>query len=866
MLKQFLKSKPTKKVKGFNKGQAAQDQTQPVEKPVKKELCDIFREGIKLKEKPKAQLQKQLEKGVEFFEKWNGSRMGLAFESFDVSMKYALFEIIYLLNVNYPKFQEWNFKPFQTAAGSGGTEIEKTIDLYVEGAPCGVKGITDLSPVYKDEFEAYVQKTFDDRVALPDSQSEPPIEGIYSIGSIGTVGHKAVDSDLDLQVQFNLEPFFFDTAVWEDALLLEKLRLEQKQLVQRYYKKKGIYNVDLQPVDQQKKVSRFFKQRISDKYPLLYQHLCSKEKNIYVEIIRNKGSKLRLQLIQEIINLMKQSVKPPEKDETDNKEALLRTRIAKIQLYITEKFPEAEIYLFPSSRQHLQKGYFGSTLESKESSGSAYELILNYETLFPGVFFTPVIPSHFLFSASINNDLKQYDRFNDFIRFGLLEGFDEVASNANFQGPTPDLDPLYVAKHSVAAYWEAFKGSSGNLPKATLNLHRFEMLLEKGINKTNIQLVKKPDVLDKLIQTPEPKSEYDHGEEGVTVVNFPVHELKEFEEKHPDLKYDPWWLRYKALKIGYSKPGLVEGVTEGEIASISNLVDHSFALHLRISDVFTKPGDQRKFTSHREKVLRDFLVTVFPGGSEQRTRLHAIFIGDVLTVNTFEKELREIFQKSVERIHKKVTNMEVQVDEQTSKEVQIWYHYYKKSFESPPNVIQKSILNHLQVPRGRLQIGFKKEVDINEVKMFLELAYNNETKKAFVNIPFKQKPKISIIDLNYPKIVEYTEKFEVQFSLEKETKNEIKNIKLVVSLPYEDKILKIDEIKKEKELFLKLNGYNLDTGENVITFNVSYEDKEKNKYNTVKQITIEVKGVGFWERLGIFFKGLWKAITGLFGG
>jgi len=706
MLKQLLKSKPSKKTKGPAKNKVQQAESPSASSPVKKDLCDIFRKGIKLKEKSLKQLQKQLEDGVAFFEKWNESRMRLAFESFDVSMKYALFEIIYLLNVNYQKYQEWSYHVFQTSPGKEGKDDQKMADLYVEGSPCGVKGITNLSPVFRQDFEAYIQKEFEDRIVLPDSQSEPPIEGIFSIGSIGTVGHKNIDSDLDLQVQFNIQPFFFDTAQWEDKLVLKTLRSEHEGLVQRYYEKKGIYNVGLQPEAQQKKVANFFKQRIKDKYPVLFQHFYSREKNIYVEIVRGNNQKLQGLLVNEIINLMKRSGENNGSEEIANKEALLTTKIAKIQNYITEKFPEAEIYLFPNSRQMLQKGFFGSTVESKESSGGAYELILNYETLFPGIYFTPVIPSHFAFSASVNNDSKQFGRLHDFLRFGLLEGFDEFARNANFQGPTPDLDPIYVAKHSAAAYWEAFKGSFGNLPKATLNLLRFEMLLEKQVNKTNIQMVKNPDALDKLILPSEPQSEYDDEE---PEFSFQVDKLKSFEDKYPELKHDPWWLRYKTLKVGYSRHGLVSNVAENKIPQISNLIDIAFALHVRISDVFTKPGDRREFTTHREKVLNDYLATAFPEGSPQRNKLHATFIGDVQTVNDFEKDLREVFQSSNERIHHKVTNLEVHVDEQTSKEVQIWYHYYKQSFQSPPNVVQRSILNHLRVPRGRLQVGFRKD-------------------------------------------------------------------------------------------------------------------------------------------------------------
>ena len=723
----------TKSAQGLTKGSRQAALASGSQKQSANELCELFRQGVFQPEDQKTQLQTQLKEGINFFNQWNDSRMELAFTSFDQSMKHALFEIIYLLNVNDPKFREWRYKIDETADKKAGGGTEKTADLYVEGAPCGVKGITDLSPVFKQEFETYIHDTFGEAVALPAGVVDPPIEGIYSIGSIGTVGHKNIDSDLDLQVQYNLEPFFSDTAQWTDSTLLDKLRQVQQQYMHQHFQDSGAGKDTLPPDILKKKADRLARQQIKTTYPLLYQHLLSRENNIVNEIKRKNRLKLRNQLISEIIGLMKQPPVAFSEEGAVDKETRLISRIQKIQDYVNDKFPEAEIYLFSFSRQNLQKGFFGSTVESKESSGGAYELILNYETLFPGIYFTPVVPSHFLFSDEINNDLAQFDRLNDLMGFGLLEGFEKVAGTVNNQGPTPDMDPFYVAAHSAAAYWEAFKGSSGNLPKAALNLLRFEMLLEKSLNKTNIQMVKTPEAIDRFILPTRPKSKFntldniftypvskyllpaeneddyiEYNDAGSDMI-FPPDRMKAFENKHPKLKQDPWWLRYKTLKIAYGRPGLVPNVPGEQISRISDIIDLAFALHIRVSDVFTKPGDPKDFSRHREQVLVDYLATVFPENSPQRHRLQATFIGDVKTVTDFEKELREIFQASVDRIHEKVTQLKVNKNKDTSDEEQIWYHYYQKSFKAPPNVVQKSILNHLQVPRGRLQIGFKNE-------------------------------------------------------------------------------------------------------------------------------------------------------------
>lgn len=695
-----------------------------------REICDIFRQGMQLEASVVEQIKSDVSNGAAFFSQWNESRLGLAFESFDTSMKYALFEIIYLLNTNDPKYKKWKYAVFEEGVKGEETTADQEVDLYVEGAPCGVKGICSLSTVFRAEFDEYVSTVFGDPIAYPDSEPEPSIEGIYSIGSIGTVGHKNIDSDLDLQIQYYLQPYPSDTGTWDDQMLLTRLKEEQSLLAGQ------ALGIDREPSKgalsdkEHQAVTRKALQAIHGKYPILTQHFFSKNRKFFQDIVRKNNQRLRNQLIDEIIQLMRFYPEMADNIVIKQKEALLKDRIQRVQDYVNLKFPEAEIYLFSFSRQELQQGYFGSTLDSKESSGGAYELILNYETLLPGIYFTSVTPGHFLFSTDTNNNPAEYERYSNLVRFGLVPGLEEKPDEINFQGPTPDLDSLYVARHSAAAYWEAFKGSSGNLPKATLNLLRFEMLLEPKFCKTNIQIVKQPDVLDEFAERDAVKKvkrqrtdaiyplsdlffpeEGDPGEAGDnSAMLFPVSSLLAFEEKHEGLKLDPWWLRYKSVKIGYCRAGLVSGVLEEHLASISNSIDLSFALHIRVSDVFQKPAGQSEFPRHRETVLADFLETVFPEESAQRNRLHAIFIGDVKTVNEFEQELRFIFQNSVARIHFKVSGLDLNEDKESTKEVEIWYHYYKKSFKAEPNVIQKSILSHLQTPRGRLQIGFQKKI------------------------------------------------------------------------------------------------------------------------------------------------------------
>ena len=53
--------------------------------------------------------------------------------------------------------------------------------------------------------------------------------------------------------------------------------------------------------------------------------------------------------------------------------------------------------------------------------------------------------------------------------------------------------------------------------------------------------------------------------------------------------------------------------------------------------------------------------------------------------------------------------------------------YYQDNFEPAPNVVQRTIMNHLKVPRGRLQIGFR----INEGWFFRSMQKESSVGKRF---------------------------------------------------------------------------------------------------------------------------------------
>jgi len=296
-----------------------------------------------------------------------------------------------------------------------------------------------------------------------------------------------------------------------------------------------------------------------------------------------------------------------------------------------------------------------------------------------------------------------------------------------------------MTAHSGAMYWESFKASSGNLPKATLNLLRFEMLFEERFNTSIIELIKTPQKLDAFTgDAYKSKTEDDKEEEDVVDESFEfavddfyddyglektekakdadedqvlgdevnpegltMEQIFRMEKRFPDLAIDPWWLRFKALKIGFGpKNESVKDKKERDL--ISRVIDMGFGLHVKVSDVFVHLRESKKFESYRQEFMGEFLKLAFP--ISRRRYLEHICNGETASVISFERDLKFLFRRSMQRVEEYVSKYGGK-DLTNQEEYRIWYHYYEQNFDPPKNIVRRDILSDLKVPRGRLQIG-----------------------------------------------------------------------------------------------------------------------------------------------------------------
>ncbi len=690
------------------------------------DLAALFRQGMTLQSERQAMLQDGLKSGLQFFTEYNESRLQLAFSYFDPAMRDALFEILFLLNCNEPALAEVKFSPIQYGDRSpAGAAL--TANLHVEGAPCGVAGIERLSPVFREPYDAHIRKTFN----LPSGSRNGrgnAIVCVQSIGSIGTVGHKSTSSDLDLQVIYSLTPADHDMPSWSNGYFRDMLIKEVSWWETRLPAMENLAPDAAKQPEVRERYQVKATNTVAKAYPRLFSHLVTGQQPLAEGLRSSQGPTVRTQVLHELMTLMKRAAVFQSEGAMRRSETLLKDRIRRIETYIAQKYPAAEIHLFTYPIVGFRLARYSSTLESKESSGSAYELVLNYETLMPGIHITPMIPTHFIFPKVINNDGTLYARLMDYLQFDLIPTYRGIKDQVVDLGNTPDLQLEYVAQHSGAMFWEAFKAASGNLPKATLNLLRYEMLLDPRFLKTIIQLIKEPGIFDS-VATPRGDAQQVKGElERVKQdrIGMPNWALLDIEAAYPYLRQDPWWLRYKALKIGFAERNGIPAVMEDERDVISRLIDLAFALHVRISDVSTKPGDTRKFDSPRQKVLVTFLEQAFPAGSPRRMVLEQIFIGEVQAVNRFEMQMREVFKRSMNRVGNKISGFKVK-ESRNKKEQELWFQYYLDHFEPMPEMVSRTIMHHLRVPRGRLQVGYI----VNEGWFFKSLQRDSSVGKRF---------------------------------------------------------------------------------------------------------------------------------------
>ncbi|MBF0237312.1 MAG: hypothetical protein HQM12_06375 [SAR324 cluster bacterium] len=665
-------------------------------------LISLFKNGIDIPAKNEQLLRQRLVQGWAFYENVNSARLQIALESFTDDMRKALYEVLYFLHENKPEFTDVSFRGTKIQHISGivrESVYQGHACLYFPDAPSGLKGFTHMPKILEHSFFDYIQQEFGQ--SSFEDKYEGPIVSVSSLGSIGTIGHKPYASDLDLQILYELTPFRFDLNEWNNQRLQLAMQTESHYWFLRFCAQQQLVPellLQRYPL-QYETLRREATEQVARHYPNLYPLLGEPETRTTLSEIAGQGV-LRQNLIHEISNLIQQNYQITHESSFRKAESLLKQRIQAIEQYVQAKFPTVELHLFVCSCEAFRLGQHGTTLESKEASGSAYELILNYEVLMPGIQFLPVVPMHYLLPQKFNVSRGYYERVLQYIRFHCLPLYEEISPLLMDQGPVSHLGLSYMQTHMGAAYWEAFKATSGNLPKSLLNLLRIETMYHPEYLYTIIELIKYPSLINERInailnhEQPTVNQRIKKGD------GLQIRELVRLEQSIPALKMDPWWLKYKILKVFYQDP--ITSIDPSERRKISRNIDLCFALHIKLSDAFGEP----KTDGYREKFLKEFLTFVFPEKSWGREYMESLFRGEVRSVDHFEADLRDLFANCLDRIHASLVAHNMP-DLSNRQEFDIWFHYYQQHFIVDSKMIRRNILTHLKTPRELIRIMYK---------------------------------------------------------------------------------------------------------------------------------------------------------------
>lgn len=674
------------------------------------QLTDLLKGEFHLPKESHVKLERSAKLGQQFYKRFNSTRLKIAFESFTPDMRHALFEVLFFLHVNHLKFRDYSYRAVKVQRISGivrESVYRARAQLFDPDTVHGVSGIHTLPGLFRNQFYDYIQKEFRFTPAALDAPRQCPIVSVSTLGSIGTIGHKRYASDLDLQILYQLRPFYHDLKAWSD----DEVNLAYQRAVNHLFNQ---YLVLARQKPREGFLTRAEVEELREEaiantaksFPALHEYL-SQALDLKSWLTYKNVKVTRRRLTQELIQLINQDSQHHQAEDYQLIEQRLKQRIGVIQDYVQAKFPRVELHLFSCDCESFRQGQHGTTLESKEASGSAYELILNYEVLLPGIQVISVVPSHFVISRQFNNSMAYWERLHHYIQFQCLSTFQAFHGLLVNMGSTPCLSQNYLLSHVGAAYWESFKATSGNLPKALLNLLRIETLYRCQEPLTIIEIIKYPSLFEKQFS-----ATFERENQRATSLNFednglPLPQVMHLEQVIPALAYDPWWLKYKILKTVFCDPKVP--VDESERRLIQRTIDYCFALHLKLSDAFGWETHAVAEFNYRERFLVEYLKVCFPQGSAQRGKLEAIFVGDVKTVNQFEHDCRELFANCLDRIHLVIAMNNVP-DGSNQAEFEIWYSFFQQHFEPGPDEIPRNILTHLKKPRKEVRIRYHRHL------------------------------------------------------------------------------------------------------------------------------------------------------------
>jgi transglutaminase-like putative cysteine protease len=153
-------------------------------------------------------------------------------------------------------------------------------------------------------------------------------------------------------------------------------------------------------------------------------------------------------------------------------------------------------------------------------------------------------------------------------------------------------------------------------------------------------------------------------------------------------------------------------------------------------------------------------------------------------------------------------------------------------------------------PFSYFSIEYDYHADKSGANIFIAyLEHNNFKKHQVINVPVKDSPYILIKDFEYPKIVSFEDIFDIKFTLKRTSHTEPLNINVNIAFPLSESNIPLTQLNDEQELSMKMHGYLLNNGENIITINTIFDDTIGRNYSLNEEIIIILDNLSLSQRI-----------------
>ena len=126
---------------------------------------------------------------------------------------------------------------------------------------------------------------------------------------------------------------------------------------------------------------------------------------------------------------------------------------------------------------------------------------------------------------------------------------------------------------------------------------------------------------------------------------------------------------------------------------------------------------------------------------------------------------------------------------------------------------------------------------------------NIASKSNYVEYEVLDEPKILVKNANYPENVSYNDKFNISFTLIKNSSSAPLNVNITFIQNIRKKHTSIDKLNDEKDFVIMSDGSQIKEGQNIYNISVIYHDKNKILYQTNYVFTINLVNVNLSQKL-----------------